>query len=276
MSKKSFIVDAEKCSGCGLCVVSCKDEHVGSTYAPWSAPQPETGHFWVNIKAIERGVQPRVQMNYLPMLCQHCEDAPCMKVCDDDAIQRRDDGLVWIDAERCSGCGLCAPACPYDVIFKNEQLGIAQKCNACAHRVDAGELPRCVEVCPHEAILFGDENSAPIQEAQRSGSEVLHPEYQTAPRVLWKGLPKPWIAGTLVDPQSDDCLDGVTVQVRNLFDDSAQQVRSDSFGDFRLSNLQSDAKYLIIMEKSGYRSERRVVTTAGDQDLGSVSLQRLG
>ncbi len=97
MGKKSFLIDVDKCSGCSLCIIACKDEHVGNSYAPWTATQPDTGHFWIDVIPVERGKTPRVRMSYLPMLCQHCENAPCIKACPEGAIKRRDDGLVWID-----------------------------------------------------------------------------------------------------------------------------------------------------------------------------------
>ncbi len=141
MTHKAFLVDVEKCTGCKMCAVSCKDEHVAQSYAPWSEPQPVTGQFWVDVKAFERGKLPRVKVSYMPTFCQHCADAPCIKACGDNAILTRDDGLVWIDPKACTGCGKCEPACPYDVIFLNQDTGIAQKCTGCAHRVDEGLAP---------------------------------------------------------------------------------------------------------------------------------------
>jgi NAD-dependent dihydropyrimidine dehydrogenase PreA subunit len=96
-------------------------------------------------------------------------------------------------------CNLCQQACPYDVIYMNDELGIAQKCTGCAHRVDAGDLPRCAEVCPHSAIAFTEETGSAIDSSDDNRRlEIYHPEYQTKPRVFWQGLPKPWIAGTVV------------------------------------------------------------------------------
>ena len=156
MGTKKFLIDAEKCTSCQLCVIACKDEHVGADYLPWTKAQPSTGQFWVDVHGMERGRIPRVKVSYLPLLCQHCTNAACVTACPENAIKRRDDGLVWIDQEACTGCGLCQEACPYDVIYMNADLGVAQKCTGCAHRVDAGMLPRCAEVCPHDVILFGE------------------------------------------------------------------------------------------------------------------------
>lgn len=277
MGKKSFLIDVDKCSSCSLCIVACKDEHVGNSYLPWTAPQPDTGHFWIDVLKVERGKTPRVKMSYLPLNCQHCENAPCITACPEGAIKRRDDGLVWIDPALCNGCGKCQEACPYDVIYMNDELEIAQKCTGCAHRVDEGLLPRCVEVCPHDAILFGDEADAVFrQDGQGKPLEIYHPEYETAPRVHWRGLPKPWIAGIIIDAGTDEVITGATVTSTDLPDADAVTVQSDEFGDFWIRELDKDRKYSIEIKKEGYETFRAVVTTAGDQDLGAVGLKWTG
>ena len=273
--KKAFLIDVDKCTGCSLCIIACKDEHVESAYPPWTRPQPDTGHFWIAVRALERGRTPRVRMSYLPLLCQHCANAPCIKACPEGAIKTRTDGLVWIDPVTCTGCGLCREACPYDVIYANRELGIAQKCTGCAHRVDDGALPRCADVCPHDAIVFDDEAGRVFTDAGRGQPlAVYHPEYKAQPRVYWRGLPKPWIAGTLVDAVSDEVIPGVTVTSVDLFEDGSVIVRSDEFGDFWIRGLDEGRKYRLEIRKDGYESFRAVVTTDGEQDLGEVRLTR--
>ena len=275
MGKTSFLIDVDKCSGCSLCIVACKDEHVANSYQPWTAPQPETGHFWVDVIPVERGKIPRVKMSYLPTLCQHCGNAPCIKACPADAIKRRDDGLVWIDPATCNGCGLCQEACPYDVIYMNDALGVAQKCTGCAHRVDEGLLPRCAEVCPHDAIVFADATDSVFSQGMQAiPLEIYHPEYRTEPRVFWKGLPKPWTAGIVIDTGTDEVISGAAITSIDLFDDRTVTVRSDEFGDFWITNMDKDRKYSVVIEKEGYDDFRTVVTTNGDQDLGTVRLKR--
>jgi len=272
---KSFLVDVDKCTGCSLCIIACKDEHVGSGYPPWTRPQPDTGHFWIAVHAMERGRIPRVRMTYLPVFCQHCANAPCIKACPGDAIKRRDDGLVWIDPGACTGCGLCREACPYNVIYMNAELGIAQKCTGCAHRVDEGALPRCVDVCPHDAIVFGDEADGVFADVGRGGRrEVYHPEYTAQPRVYWKGLPKPWIAGAVVDAVSDEVISGAAITSVDLFEDGSVTVLSDAFGEFRVRDVEEHRKYRLEIRKEGYEAFRAVVTTDGEQDLGNVCLNR--
>ncbi|HKZ24864.1 MAG TPA: 4Fe-4S dicluster domain-containing protein [Acidimicrobiia bacterium] len=276
MSMTSFIVDVEKCSGCGLCVVACKDEHVGSAYEPWTKPQPATGHFWMNLRSYETGKIPKVSVSHMPTMCQHCANAPCMKVCAENAINRRDDGLVWIDQDLCTGSGLCQEACPYDVIYMNAEIGVAQKCTGCAHRVDEGLLPRCVGICPHGAILFGDETGDVMIAAAANGDplEVYHSEFNADPRVLWKGLPRRIVSGTVIDRDTNDVIQDVDVAVRDLFYDQVVSTVTDAFGDFWLRHLESDRKYQLTVKKVGYGEQVRVLSTDSDRDLGEVVLVR--
>ncbi len=275
MSEKSFLIDVDKCSGCSLCIIACKDEHVGNSYPQWTAPQPATGHFWINVIRMERGTIPRVRMSYLPLLCQHCENAPCIKVCPNDSIKRRYDGLVWIDPTTCNNCELCQRACPYDVIYLNAELGIAQKCTGCAHRVDEGLLPRCADVCPHDAIVFADSTDNVFRQAAPAKPlEIYHPEYETKPRVYWRGLPKPWIAGIVIDGDSDEVMSGATITATDLLDDRAVTVQSDAFGEFWIKDLGKDRKYSVEITKAGYEHFRAVITTDGDQDMGMICLKK--
>jgi Fe-S-cluster-containing dehydrogenase component len=269
---KTFIVDADKCSACQLCVIACKDEHVGRGYAPWSAPQPDTGQFWIRIESKEQGTIPRVRVTHLPIHCQHCADAPCMTACQVGAIKRRDDGLVWIDPALCDGCGDCQEACPYDVIYLNADLKIAQKCTGCAHRVDEGLLPRCVDICPHEAIVFVDDPAAGAAQHAKP-LEVYRPEFMTEPTVYWRGLPKPWIAGMLIDAARDEVIAGATVTAVDLLKSGSLCAQSDEFGEFWIHGLASGCQYSVEISKPGYRPFRTVMTADCDQDLGEVRLE---
>ena len=266
MNQKNFIIDVDKCTGCNLCVVACKDEHVDSSYAPWSKPQPEGGHFWMNVKAIERGTIPRVRMTFLPTMCQHCEEAPCIPACPEGAIKTRDDGLIWIDGDKCTGCGDCQPSCPYDVIYKNDDLNIAQKCTGCSHRVDEGELPRCVDVCPHEAIKFSQ------ADAVDSSLELLHPEYGAKPRVFWQGLPKPWITGAVINFGADEVIIGAAVKATNLTDGKIFRTTSNEFGEFWLTGLALNNDYRVDIFGDGYCDFSTNVLLDREQDIGLIGL----
>jgi Fe-S-cluster-containing dehydrogenase component len=87
----------------------------------------------------------------------HCDNAPCIKACSEGAIYKREDGLVIIAPEKCTGCRKCADVCPYGALYFNWDLNIAQKCTGCAHLLDKGwKEPRCVDVCPTGALRFGE------------------------------------------------------------------------------------------------------------------------
>lgn len=272
-NEKAFLVDAEKCTSCKLCIIACKDEHVDNSYAPWTGPQPETGHFWVDVIPLERGRIPRVKMSYLPVFCQHCEDAPCIPACPEAAIKTRDDGLVWIDDQLCTGCGDCGPACPYDVIFMNDELNVAQKCTGCAHRVDEGLEPRCVDICPHDAILFGDAKGPLFaDDGLKKSLEEFHPEYKAAPRTRWRGLPRPWIAGTLVDEKAGEIVAGAQITASRKKGGQQIFIQSDAFGDFWIKDLQEGDSYEIAIHKAGYKKIETSIDLSGDHDLGTLAM----
>lgn len=114
----------------------------------------------------------------------------------------RDDGIVWIDPEKCQGCRACVAACPYDCIFFNEEFNLAQKCTGCAHLLDRGwpiSEPRCVNNCHVGALQFGEEDELDLE-----GAEKLHAEYGTQPNVWYKNLPKKFVAGTVYDPTKNE------------------------------------------------------------------------
>jgi len=110
---KVFVFDVAKCSGCYCCQVACKDEHCGNDWMPYARPQPETGQFWLKLDEYVRGTIPKVKVDYIPNMCMHCDDAPCIPACPNEAISKRDDGLVIIDPKKCTGSQLCIDACPY-------------------------------------------------------------------------------------------------------------------------------------------------------------------
>ena len=99
-------------------------------------------------------------MYFLPRLCNHCDDPPCVAKCPVNATSKREDGVVLVDGERCVGCAYCVQACPYDARFINRDTGKADKCTFCAHRLEAGLLPACVETCVGGGRIFGDLNDS--------------------------------------------------------------------------------------------------------------------
>jgi len=265
---KSIIIDVRKCIGCYNCQIACKDEHCSNDWMPYARPQPETGHFWLNIKEEERGTCPKVKVTYVPWLCQHCDDAPCMKVCAVEAIKKREDGLVIIDPKLCTGCMHCMDACPYGSIYYNPAFNIAQKCTGCAHLLDRGwpiKEPRCVDVC-WGAMTFGEESEL---QSMMSGAEELLPEENTQPRVLYLNLPKKWITGTVYDPDAKEIVEDATC---TLSGDGTDTQITDGFGDFWFHGLELAGTYSVKIEAGGKTKTISDISTEKDVNLGDVAL----
>ena len=117
MKKWNLIVDVAECHNCNNCFISCKDEYVGNEIKGYSAPQPLHGHKWINILSKERGRFPMTDVVYVPTMCNHCDDAPCIKQ-GDGAVKKRDDGIVIIDPEKAVGRKDIVDSCPYGAIWQ--------------------------------------------------------------------------------------------------------------------------------------------------------------
>lgn len=264
---KAFLIDITQCTGCYNCQIGCKDEHCDQSWMPYTEAQPEVGQFWMNVKQYERGAVPHVRVTYLPTLCQHCENAPCMAAAKDGAVYRRDDGLVLIDPEKAKGQRAIVDACPYHAVYWNEELNLPQKCTGCAHLLDGDEpikIPRCVDNCPVDVIMFGEESKLDLE-----GAEQLHPEYGTNPRVWYKGLPKKFIAATVYDPNTKEIVEGATVTVTG--DAGTFTTTTDAWGDFWLKDL-PDADWKLTIEHGGKKVEKDVSTKEKDLGLGDIAL----
>lgn len=268
---KTLMFDVDKCVGCHNCQLSCKDEHVGNDWLPIAKAQSE-GQFWLRLEEHERGTGVKVKVDWLAVMCQHCQEAPCMEVCQDKAIYRRADQIVIIDPKKCTGCQDCINACPYGVIYYNSESEIAQKCTLCAHLLDRGwKEPRCVTACPTEALTFVQDEAA---EALDDRYETLKPEEKTQPTVIYLGLPMPFIAGEVYSPTEDICLEDVLVEAVAVSTGDVVSVFSDNYGDFSLQGLE-EGEYQVSFEKDGYYPKmfNRIKLTDA-LNLGEVKLYK--
>ena len=181
----AMLVDVRKCIGCQACTVASIQENA----VPEGSFRTVVSTYSVKLADAEQPAGTYM----LPRLCNHCDEPPCIPVCPVGATFKREDGIVAVDGERCVGCAYCVQACPYDARFINHASNKADKCTFCAHRVDAGLLPACVETCVGGARIFGDLNDPQGElrrrlDAAKAEVKVLKPEQGTEPRVFYIGL----------------------------------------------------------------------------------------
>ena len=209
-----MVINLIKCIACYGCTVRCIEEH----FLP-----PDM--LWNRVLISETGVSPDAIKHIYPVLCNHCKEPACVDVCPTGATQQREeDGIVWVDSNKCIGCRYCLIACPYQVrtFYADEkewfpgqgfteweemrekiyplQTGTVYKCNFCKERIDEAvakglkpgvdweATPACVNTCPTKARYFGDLDDAESEVSRLiSGRRAvqLHPEFGTDPSVYY-------------------------------------------------------------------------------------------
>lgn len=275
MKQWYLVIDVRWCHDCNNCFMSCKDEFVDNEWPGYTNAQPRHGHRWMNIERRERGRYSRNDYVYLPMPCQHCENAPCIEA-GKGAVTRREDGIVMIDMEKAKGNKELLNACPYGAIYYNEEANVPQKCTMCAHLLDDPDwvpgIPRCAHSCPTKAIkayhLEPEEMEAMVKE---EGLEVYKPELGTKPHVYYKNLhrfTKNFVAaGVLLD---GDCLEGANVE---LYKDGqlVEAAKTNFFGDFKFDGLE-DGKYLIKIDADGRKKEVEAEIAGQSLNLDFINL----
>lgn len=266
---KSFVIDLSICNGCYCCQIACKDEHAGNDWTPYAKPQPDTGQFWIGITEAVRGTVPKVIVSYLPKMCMHCEDAPCMNECRvEGAIYKRDDGLVIIDPEKCTGCKLCMDACPFRAIYFNDTLNIAQKCTGCAHLLDDGwNEPRCVDACPTGALKFGEASSL---KDLIDNADPFCPELDLQTNVHYLHLPRKFVAGTLFDPVEKEVVIGAKCTLVDKMSYEIFETETDHFGDFWFLGLKDDRYFSLKIKKDESTKNIEGIHTDKDMNLGDI------
>jgi tetrathionate reductase subunit B len=197
-------VQIEKCIGCGKCVEACKIENDVPMepyyFRTWVERYIIYTDGEVSVDSPNGGIAgfPPVESDkdilrtfFVPKLCNHCENPPCVQVCPVGATFKSQDGVVLVDEDYCIGCRYCIQACPYGARFLDPRTHTAGKCTFCYHRITEGLLPACVEVCPTQARIFGelDKLSTPLNRMMRqSNIQVLKAHMNTEPKVFYSDL----------------------------------------------------------------------------------------
>lgn len=281
MAKKyGMVIDITRCNGCYNCFLSCRDEYCGNDYPGYSVAQPFSGHFWMRVIEKERGKYPKVKVAYTAIPCMQCEKPSCVGASLNNAVYQRPDGIVIIDPIKAAGQKEIVSACPYRVIYWNEEKKLPQKCTFCAHLLDKGwKEPRCVEACPTGALIFGDVNDpgseiSKVIASNKGKLEVLHPEYGLKPNVQYIGLPKRFIAGEVVlKDKKDECAVGVKVTLASK-GDGEKVIKTDNYGEFEFEGLEADKDYTVQVEHKGYTPKKIKVKTRVDTYLGEIILSK--
>lgn len=222
MSRWGMVIDLDKCTGCQACVVACKVENNIPFASPEEAEKGRTIS-WMEVVTTVEGEYPNVRAAYVPRPCMHCDNPPCTKVCPTRATYKSSEGLVGQIYPRCIGCRYCTNNCPYTVKYFNwyrpewpdemtasfnpdvsvRPKGVVEKCTFCHHRLqkvkeqaraegrdlrDGDYVPACVDICPSQAMAFGDlddPNSAVYRLARSPRAYRLMEELGTEPKVYY-------------------------------------------------------------------------------------------
>lgn len=202
--KWGMVIDLNRCvPDCTKCMEACRKENNVALYGDkrWDI-------HWIRKVGIREKDSEDAHEKMVPMLCNHCEDPPCAQVCPVQATYKRDDGIVIVDHHRCIGCRYCMIACPYNARFFNykdnpdwpnkdypkRSHGVAESCHFCAHRLDQGKKPACVDICEKigvKALCFGDLKD-PDSEISRLVATTplkrIREDLGTNPKVYYTGL----------------------------------------------------------------------------------------
>jgi anaerobic selenocysteine-containing dehydrogenase/Fe-S-cluster-containing hydrogenase component 2 len=172
-----MLIDLDRCIGCYACQVTCKAEY----NIPFGTAR-------CRVETYQSGTYPDVKKFFIPRLCNHCDNAPCIEACEEKALLKNQDGVVLINKEKCTSCQLCYDKCPYNAIEVSQFTGQTEKCDFCCSRIERGLLPVCVQSCMGKAFIFGDINDKKSEiAAALKGNQlkVLNPELKTNPSIFY-------------------------------------------------------------------------------------------
>ena len=280
MKRWHIVFDVDKCLGCYTCELSCKDEHVGNEWLPYTDRQKKRDQKWIRVGHRERGVVPRVDLAYRPALCNHCDDPPCAKNAPGCTI-KRSDGIVLLNPRKAVGNEALVDACPFGAISWNDEIGTAQKCTMCAHLLDDGwKEPRCVQSCPLRALMAVHMEDAEFEKLVSEKGLVSLAPASVGPRVWYKNLHRfteNMVAGEIAYIEEKDtevCAENVEV-VLTKDGEPVAKTRTSTFGEFYFDPVAPNSgEYEITAELPG-RGNVSVKFMMGDENV-DVGILRPG
>ncbi len=279
MSKWNMIIDVAECTNCQLCTLSAMDEYVDNDWPGYAAAMPKHGHRWIDILQKERGQVPVIDIAYVPTMCNHCDDAPCIQAAGEGVITKRKDGIVLIDPDKSKGRRDLVDACPYGHIWWNEEREIPQAWPFDAHLIDQGwNQTRGHQACPTGAMRAVKlEDAEMTLMAEVEGLEVMKPELGTKPRVYYRNLWRystAFIAGS-ISTETNGLVDCVKDAAVSLMKDGnkVDEVNSDNYGDFKFDQLEDNSgNYTIDIATDGGPSLSLSVELGESVNLGEIRL----
>tara|TARA_R110001583_G_scaffold195215_3_gene370539 strand:+ start:5723 stop:6562 length:840 start_codon:yes stop_codon:yes gene_type:complete len=278
MNKWNLIIDVERCENCNNCVIAAKDEYVDNEFLGYSAPVAVESSDLITISRNARGETPVVDTAYLIKMCNHCDNAPCMKV-GGDAIRKRDDGIVIIDPDKAKGRKDIVKSCPYGAIVWNEERQLPQTWYFDAHLLDQGwTKPRCAQSCPtgvFEALKVSDQEME--KRVEKDSLEVLKPQLNTKPRVFYKNMyryNKCFIGGSVVAMIDgiEECVKGANADLYQAGKKISSTV-TDDFGEFKIDKLDPNSgDYRVDVHHPDLGSSSHQVTLSKSHYIGIINL----
>jgi len=281
MKKWNMIVDVARCHNCYNCFVATKDEYVGNEHDGYAAPQPLHGHSWVDMEYRESGQWPMVETSFRPVMCNHCDDAPCIAAAKDGAVKKRDDGIVIIDPQLAKGQKQLVDACPYGAIYWNEASQLPQAWPFDAHLLDRGwEKTKLEKVCPTEvfkSVKVSDEEMRKL--AKDQDLVTLASNTDAKPRVYYKNnqpFTSCFLGGTIVRQKNggEDCVEGAVVTAMQN-DRSLGSATSDAFGEFRIKGIALNSGAVALCIEIDSKLVRSInVDVVDSVYLGCIEIQK--
>lgn len=203
MTRLAIAINLRRCIGCNTCALACKMQNNVPDGMLWNRVLTENCDIFDGAE----GTYPHLSRTYLPISCQHCDNAACQRVCPTGATYKDEMGRVQIDYQKCIGCRMCMAACPYnarvfnwnepvrstganwgDIRVPVREKGLMEKCTLCKERTDNEQEPMCVRCCPADARVFGDldnPDSAISQLKRGSGAHTLLEDKGTRPSTFY-------------------------------------------------------------------------------------------